>query len=139
MNMRRALIAGATALAVAAAGSDSPAEATTTSCGRIKGTHYSFRVMAHGENAPSCRTAQRVARRAVGSQIDRPLRVRGWSCTADYYYEGPWSFLCIRRRTYGQVSIDRFRRLASTSCQTSSRKTISVESDFLGPSFRMRV
>ena len=111
MNMRRALIAGATALAVAAAGSGSPAEATITSCGRIKGTHYSFRVIAHGENAPSCRTARRVARRAVGSQIDRPLRVRGWSCTADYYYEGPWSFLCIRRRTYGQVSIDHFRRL----------------------------
>ena len=111
MDMRRALIAGATALAVATAGSGSPAEATITSCGRIKGTHYSFRVIAHGENAPSCRTARRVARRAVGSQIDRPLRVPGWSCTADYYYEGPWSFLCIRRRTYGQVSIDHFRQL----------------------------
>ena len=34
MDMRRALIAGATALAVATAGSGSPAEATTTSCGR---------------------------------------------------------------------------------------------------------
>ena len=111
MDMRRALIAGATALAVATAGSGSPAEATITSCGRTKGTHYSFRVIAHGENAPSCRTARRVARRAVGSQIDRPLRVPGWSCAADYYYEGPWSFLCIRRRTYGQVSIDHFRPL----------------------------
>ena len=110
MGMRRALIVGATALVVAAAGSGSAAEATITSCGRTKGTHYSFRVIAHGENAPSCRTARRVARRAVGGQIDRPLRVPGWSCTADYYFDGPWSFLCIRRRTYGQVSIDHVRQ-----------------------------
>jgi hypothetical protein len=50
-----------------------------------------------------------VARRSVGAEIDRPLRVRGWSCTADYYYDGPWSFLCISRRTHGQVSIEHFR------------------------------
>jgi hypothetical protein len=111
MDMRRALIAGATALAVAAAGSASPAVATITSCGRVTGTQYSFRVITHGETASSCRTARRVARRTVGSQIDRPLRVWGWSCIADYYDGGPWSFLCIRRRTYGQVSIDHFRRL----------------------------
>ena len=111
MDMRRALIAGAAALAVAAAGSGSPAEATITSCGRVSDTHFSFRVITHGEKASSCRTARRVARRAVGSQIDRPLRVRGWPCTADYHYEGPWSFLCIRTRTYGQVSIDNFRHL----------------------------
>ncbi len=137
--MRRLLMVSATTLAFTAAGSASPAVATITRCGTVRDTHYSFRVIAHGERAPSCRRAQRVARRAVGRQVERPLRVPSWSCTADYYYEGPWSFLCIRRRTYGQVSIDRFRRLASTGCQTSSRKTISVESDFLGPSFRMRV
>ncbi len=113
MGMRGALIAGAVALALVAAGglAPAPAEATITSCGRVRDTHYSFRVIGHGEDAPSCRTARRVARRVVGGQIDRPLAVRGWSCSADYYYEGPWSFLCIRRRTYGQVSIDHFRRL----------------------------
>ena len=113
MGMRGALIAGAVALALAAAGSaaPAPAEATIASCGRVSDTHYSFRVIRHGKEAPSCRTARGVARRAVGGQIDRPLPVRGWSCSADYYYEGPWSFLCIHRRTHGQVSIDRFRRL----------------------------
>jgi hypothetical protein len=116
MSVKRLLVLGATAIAAAAAGSgpDSdpgsspPAVATIKGCGRVIDTHYSFRVMAHGERAPACRTARRVARRAVGRQIDHPLAVRGWSCTADYYYEGPWSFLCIRRHTYGQVSVDHF-------------------------------
>jgi hypothetical protein len=119
MSLKRLLVIGATAIAAAAAGSrpDSdpgsspPAVATIKSCGRVADTHYSFRVIAHGDRAPSCRTAERVARRAVGAQIDRPLPVSGWRCSADYYYEGPWSFLCIRRRTYGQVSVDRFRAL----------------------------
>jgi hypothetical protein len=52
-----------------------------------------------------------VARQSVGGDIDRPRRVSGWSCTADYYYDGPWSFLCVRRRSHGHVSIDRFRRV----------------------------
>lgn len=109
--MRRVLVVGAAALAVAAAGSGAPAVAAVTGCGRVSDTHYSFRVIAHGEQAPSCRTARRLARGAVGSRIDRPLHVPRWSCTADYYYDGPWSFLCIRERTYGQVSIDRFHHL----------------------------
>ena len=98
-------------VAIAAAGSGPPAAATITSCGRVADTNYSFKVIAHGARAPSCRTARRGARRAVGSQIDRPVRVPGWSCTADYFYEGPWSFLCIRRRTHGQVSVEDFRAL----------------------------
>jgi hypothetical protein len=120
MRVRNILALGATALAAAAAGSgagshidsgsDPPALATIKSCGRVTDTDYSFRVIAHGARRPSCRMARRMARRTVGSQIDRPLRVLGWSCSADYYYEGPWSFLCIRQRTFGQVSIDRFRR-----------------------------
>jgi hypothetical protein len=111
MEMRRILVMGATAAAFAWACSGAPAEATITSCGRVSDTHYSFRVVAHGQSAPSCRRARHVARRAVGDQIGRPLRLPGWSCTADYYYDGPWSILCIRRRTHGQVSIDHFRRL----------------------------
>ena len=117
MGLKLLLALGASALAAAVAstspeshsGSSPPAAATIATCGRVTDTHYSFRVIAHGERAPSCRTARRVARRAVGRQIDHPLPVPGWSCTADYYYEGPWSFLCIRARTYGQVSVDRFR------------------------------
>ena len=117
--VRRSLIANAAVLAVAAAVlADSPAEATITTCGRVADRHYSFRVVAHGERAPSCRSARRVARRAVGNQIERPLPVLKWACTADYYYEDPWSFLCIRRGTFGQVSIDRFhrRRHAGGAC-----------------------
>jgi hypothetical protein len=121
IGMRRLLVVGAAAVAVATAGSGSPAVATITSCDRVTDTHYSFRVIAHGDRAPSCQTARRVARQSVGSDVDRPLRVRGWSCTADYYYDGPWSFLCIRRRTHGQVSIDRFRRVreAGGGCGTA--------------------
>jgi hypothetical protein len=116
------LLANAAVLAVAAAASVSPAEATITSCGRSSDTHYSFRVIAHGESAPSCRTARRVARRAVGNHVDRPLRVPGWSCTADYYFEGPWSFLCIRKHTYGQVSVDYFRRLPRAAIALPCRR-----------------
>jgi hypothetical protein len=122
MGLRRLLVVGAAAAAAAAAasgpasdpGSDSspPAKARITGCGRVADTHYSFRVIAHGDRAPSCRRARRVARRAVGSQIDHPLRVPGWSCMADWFYDGGWSFLCIRRRTYGQVSVDRFRAVS---------------------------
>ena len=120
MSVKFLVALAATAIAAAAAGtspeshpgSSPPATASIMSCGRVADTHYSFRVIAHGERAPSCRTARRVARRAVGRQIDHPLPVPGWSCTADYYYEGPWSFLCIRARTYGQVSVDRFRALS---------------------------
>jgi hypothetical protein len=120
-RLKRLLALGATAIAAAAAasgpepdmgsepGSRPPAAARITSCGRVADTHYSFRVIAHGDRAPSCRVARRVARRAVGSQIDHPLRVPDWYCMADYFYDGPWSFLCIRRRTYGQVSVDHFR------------------------------
>jgi hypothetical protein len=119
MTGKRLLVLGAAAIAATAAGlgppSDTgprpPALASIATCGRVSDTHYSFRVIAHGDHAPSCRTARRMARRTVGSQVDRPLYVRGWRCTADYYYEGPWSFLCIRGRTQGQVSIDRFREL----------------------------
>jgi hypothetical protein len=98
-------------LAVAAASPVPTADARITNCGRVSDTHYSFRVTAHGTKAPSCRTARRVARRAVAGRLDRPRPVPGWSCTADHYYDGPWAFLCIRRRTHGQVSIDHFRRL----------------------------
>jgi hypothetical protein len=121
MSMKRLLVLGAAVIAAAAAasgpdhgldrGSSPPAVARITSCGRVADAHYSFRVIAHGDRAPSCRSARRVARRAVGSQIDHPLEVPGWSCMADYFYDGPWSILCIRRRTYGQVSVDRFRPL----------------------------
>jgi hypothetical protein len=120
--VRQLLVLGATAIAVAAAGASldshpghatrvASARATIVGCGRVIDTHYSFRVISHGARAPSCRTARRVARRAVGRQIDYPLAVPRWPCTADYYYDGPWSFLCIRRRTYGQVSVDNFRAL----------------------------
>ena len=129
MNMRRALIAGATALAVATAGSGSPAEATTTNCGRTKGTHYSFRVIAHGENAPSCRTARRVAHRAVGSQIDRPLRVAGWSCTADYwgYAFSPRCGISVYRGEGWPVTPGRQRKIAPASGSSARRSQSSQD------------
>jgi hypothetical protein len=122
MGVRLLLALAATAIVVAAAGKgpdsnpgpsarSAAARATIVGCGRVMDTHYSFRVISHGTRAPSCRTARRVARRVVGRQIDRPVALPRWSCTADYYYDGPWSFLCIRRRTYGQVSVDNFRAL----------------------------
>jgi uncharacterized protein (DUF3084 family) len=122
MGVRKLVAVGATAIAVAGAGTGldshpSPATRVATArvtiigCGRVIDTHYSFRVTSHGRRAASCRTARRVARRAVGRQIDYPLAVPRWPCTADYYFDGPWSFLCIRRRTYGQVSVDNFRAL----------------------------
>ena len=126
MGMRPLLAVGAAALAVAAAGSGSPAVATITSCGRIADEHYSFRVVAHGDRAPSCRTARRVARQSVGRDIDSPLGAPGWSCTADYYYDGPWSFLCIRRRTHGQISIDRFRRVRERDMGCGLRRILAA-------------
>jgi hypothetical protein len=121
MSMKRLLLLGAAVIAAAAAasrpdhasdpGSSPPAVGRIATCGRVADMHYSFRVIAHGNRAPSCRSASQVARRAVGSQIDHPLAVPGWYCMADYLYDGPWSMLCIRRRTYGQVSVDRFRPL----------------------------
>lgn len=123
-SMKRLLVvAAAVAAAAAAASGPDPedesrppaAAATIKACGRVIDAHYSFRVIAHGDRAPSCRTARQVARRAVGRQVDHPLPVPGWSCTADYFYDGPWSFLCIRRRTYGQVSIDRFRAVSRSA------------------------
>ena len=58
-----------------------------------------------------------------GRSPDRPAAPRdGLFLHADYYYEGPSSFLCIRQRTYGQVSIDPFRRLqpqARTACSST--------------------
>ena len=120
-SMKRLLL-GAAAVAAAAAAASGPepedelrppaAAATIKACGRVIDTHYSFRVIAHGDRAPSCRTARHVGSRAVGTQIDHPRPVPGWSCTADYFYDGPWSFLCIRGRTHGQVSIDRFRAVS---------------------------
>ena len=60
-----------------------------------------------------------MARRGGGSIINVTSRLASigvpWSCTADYYYDGPWSFLCIRRGTYGQVSVDRFRELSQAA------------------------
>ena len=127
-DMRRALVTKAAILAMAAAmAADSPATATITTCGRVADSHYSFRVVAHGERAPSCPRARRVARRAVGNMIERPLAVPRWSCTADYYYEGPWSFLCIRRGTYGQVSIDRFHRRRRPARACASRSAESAD------------
>ena len=120
MGVRQLVALGAAAIAVAGVGTGldshprpathaATAGVTIVGCGRVIDTHYSFRVTSHGAHAPSCRTARRVARRAVGRQIDYPLAVPGWPCTADYYFDGPWSFLCIRRRTYGQLSVDNFR------------------------------
>lgn len=120
MGARQVQALGAVAIAAAAvaAGPDShpgpasrgaTARVTIVGCGRVMDTHYSFRVISHGTRAPSCRTARRVARRAVGKQIDHPVAVHGWPCAADYYFDGPWSFLCISQRTYGQVSIDSLR------------------------------
>jgi hypothetical protein len=138
MGVRQLLALGATAIAVAAAGTGpdshpgpstrgAAARATIVGCGRVMDTHYSFRVISHGARAPSCRTARRVARRAVGRQIEHPVAVPGWSCTADYYYDGPWSFLCIRRRTFGQVSVDSFR--ASTGHRTAVATPPGVHQD----------
>jgi hypothetical protein len=120
MGVKRFLVLGAAAIAAAAAVSGpepnpSPASRSATAgvtivgCGRVTDTHYSFRVISHGARASSCRTARRVARRAVGRQIEYPVAMPGWPCTADYYYDGPWSFLCINQRTYGHVSVDNFR------------------------------
>jgi hypothetical protein len=120
MRMKRLLVLGAAVIAAAAAasapdhasnrGSSPPTVASIKTCGRVADTHYSFRVIAHGNRAPSCGRARQMARRAVGGQIDHPLPVLGWSCMADYFYDGPWSFLCIRKGSHGQVSIDRFLR-----------------------------
>jgi hypothetical protein len=112
IGLAQLLSLGAALLTAGAPASGSSSGATIASCGRVHDTHYSFSVTAHGAHAPPCRKARRVARRAVGHEIDGPHGVPGWSCSADYYYDGPWSFLCIRRRTYGQVSIDHFKRLS---------------------------